>query len=417
MQLQIQVTQNINRSQKWVDLSILSLCTVALMGLGMRSKMVFALPFLNYNHLLEAHFHFSFGGWVTLIIMALFVYELLPETQNKKPIYQWLLGGIAILAWGMLITFLLWGYNTFSIITSLSFVILTYFFGWIFIRDLLKAKLESSVAMLAISSIVYLIISSSGLFIIAYIVFNESFDAILYRDALFTYLHFQYNGFFTLAIFALLFKLIGQRTTVRGNKNIRRFSIVLCISIIPSLFLSYLWQDPNLWFRVIAIIGSFLLLFTFYLFLLSALSLRTIYKDERPVLRLLVILSFGSFMLKVLLQSLTIFPVIGNAIFGNRPIIMGFLHLVFLGFVTLFILAYFIKKELMNSKIIWTNIAVIVFATAVIFNEGLLITQGFATMYTAGNIIFPWLLWATGILLFAGSILIAIARMQTKKLL
>ena len=109
MQLQIQVTQNINRSQKWVDLSILGLCTVALMGLGMRSKIIFALPFINYNHLLEAHSHFSFGGWVTLIIMALFVYELLPETLSKRPIYQWLLGGIAICAWGMLATFLIWG--------------------------------------------------------------------------------------------------------------------------------------------------------------------------------------------------------------------------------------------------------------------------------------------------------------------
>src|SRR5579863_216136 len=417
MQIQIHATENIHRSQKWVDLPILSLCTVALMGFGMRSKIVFALPFLNYNHLLEAHSHFSFGGWVTLIIMALFVYELLPDTQNRKPIYQWLLGGIAIFAWSMLITFLFWGYNISSIIASLCFVILTYLFGFIFIKDLLKARLESSVAMLAISSIIYLILSSSGFFVIAYIVFTHSFDAILYRDALFTYLHFQYNGFFTLAIFALLFKLVGQSTTLGGNKNIRRFSIVLCVSIIPSLFLSYLWQDPNMWFRIIAIIGSFLLLLTFYLFLLSALSLRTICKEEMPVLRFLLILSFSSFMLKVFLQSLTIFPVIGNAIFGNRPIIMGFLHLVFLGFITLFILAYFIKKELVNSKIKLTNIAVIMFATAVIFNEILLITQGLATMYVAGNRIFPWLLWITGILLFTGSLLIAIARMQTKRLI
>jgi hypothetical protein len=48
-----------------------------------------------------------------------------------------------------------------------------------------------------------------------------------------------------------------------------------------------------------------------------------------------------------------------------------------LGFATLFILTYFIKKELMSSKIILANVAVIVFASAVIFNEVLLITQGF----------------------------------------
>jgi len=122
-------------------------------------------------------------------------------------------------------------------------------------------------------------------------------------------------------------------------------------------------------------------------------------------------------MLKIFLQSLTIFPVIGDAIFGNRPIIMGFLHLVFLGFVTLFILAYFIKKGLLNSKIKWTGIAVIVFAIAVILNEVLLILQGMATMFIDGSSIFPWLLWITGILLFTGSLLLAIARIQTRRLL
>jgi hypothetical protein len=245
---------------------------------------------------------------------------------------------------------------------------------------------------------------------------TKSFDAIFYRDALFTYLHFQYNGFFTLAIFALLFNLIEKRISVKAKRYIYRFSIALCISIIPSLFLSYLWQDPNLWLRIIAIIGSMLLLLSFYFFVISALALRTIYKEEKSVVRFLIFLSMGSFMLKIFLQSFTIFPVIGDAIFGNRPIIMGFLHLVFLGFVTLFILAYFIKKGLLNSKIKWTGIAAIVFAGAVILNEVFLISQGFAAMFINGSSVFPWLLWTTGVLLFIGSLMIAIARGQTMRL-
>lgn len=412
----VKYTKNIVRSNRWIDLSILNLCMVALLGLALRSKFVFALPFINYNHLLEAHFRFTFGGWVTLILMTLFVYELLPESCSKKPIYQWLLGCIAASSWSLLVVFAVKGYSAASIILSLCFILLTYLFGFIFIRDLLRTKSAFCVKLLAVSSIVYLILSSSGVIIITYIYFTKSFDAILYRDALFTYLHFQYNGFFTLAIFALLFNLLDKRTSVKAKGNIYRFSVTLCISVIPSLFISYLWQDPNLWLRMIAIMGSILLLLSFYFFMICAQSVRTLYEEEKPVLRFLVLLSMGSFMLKIFLQSFTIFPVIGDAIFGNRPIIMGFLHLVFLGFVTLFILTYFIKKELMNSKIILTNIAVIVFATAVIFNEVLLITQGFATMYIAGNIIFPWLLWVTGILLFVGSLLMAIARMQTRKL-
>ena len=118
-------------------------------------------------------------------------------------------------------------------------------------------------------------------------------------------------------------------------------------------------------------------------------------------------------MLKVILQSFTIFPVIGDAIFGNRPIIMGFLHLVFLAFVTLFILAYFIKKGILIIRVKWTGVAAIVFAIAVILNEVFLLSQGFAAMFTNGSSIFPWLLWMTGFLLFIGSVLIAIARFKT----
>jgi hypothetical protein len=416
MREQNQFAQNTIRFHKWIDLSILNLCIVALLGMVLRSKIVFSLPFINYNHLLEAHSHFTFGGWVTLILMALFIYELLPESVSQRRIYQWFLGCIAACAWGMLVAFALRGYSTISITLSLCFVFLTYLFGVIFIKDLRKAKLASCVKLLAVSSILYLILSSSGVIIITYIYFTKSFNAIFYRDALFTYLHFQYNGFFTLAIFALLFNLIDKKTSVKTKRNICRFSITLCISIIPSLFLSYLWQDPNIWLRIIAIIGSILILLCFYFFMICALSLRTIYKEEKPVLRFLVCLSMGSFMLKIFLQSLTIFPVIGDAIFGNRPIIMGFLHLVFLGFVTLFILAYFIKKGLLNSQIKSTGIAAIVFAGAVILNEVFLISQGFAVMFINGSSVFPWLLWTTGALLFIGSILIAIARGQTKRL-
>ena len=128
------------------------------------------------------------------------------------------------------------------------------------------------------------------------------------ETALFTYLHFQYNGFFTLAIFALLFNLIGKRISVGTKISIYRFSVVLSISVIPSLFLSYLWQDPNFWLRVVAIVGSLLMLMSFCLFMICVPSLRTIYKEEKSVVRFLVFLSMGSFLLKICLQSFTIFP-------------------------------------------------------------------------------------------------------------
>jgi len=402
---------------RWIDLSILGLCMVSFMGLVLRSKMVFALPFVNYNHLLEAHSRFTFAGWITLALMTLMVHEMLPPALRSKRSYEWLLGGITISAWGMLATFLITGYSLFSIIFSFIFILFTYFFGWGFIRDIIKTNPGPPVLLLAISSIICLVISSSGPVIIAWIYFTKAFDAIIYRDALFTYLHFQYNGFFALAIFALLFNNIGKRITVNAQKNSHWFAIVLCVSLIPSLFLSYLWQNPNQVFRVIAIAGSFLLMLTAVLSIRVAGSLKAVYLEEKPVVRFLLLLSMGSFLLKTFSQCFTIFPLIGNAIFGNRPVIMGFLHLVFLGFVSLFILAYYSKTVFLNSSGKMTRTALIVFAVSVLLNEVLLIAQGLATFIMPGNILFPWLLWVAGICLFAGSILIVMARIKTKQLL
>ncbi|HXB44627.1 MAG TPA: hypothetical protein VNV85_11240, partial [Puia sp.] len=243
----------------------------------------------------------------------------------------------------------------------------------------------------------------------------KSFEAFLYRDALFTYLHFQYNGFFTMAIFALLFNHLSKNISAKTQKNIYRFAISLCISTVPSLFLSYLWQDPNQWLRLIAVAGSVLLLLTCFAFIISARSLLSNYLDQKPVIRFLVLLSMSAFLLKLFLQCFTIFPEIGNAIFGNRPIIMGFLHLVFLGFVSLFILAFFTKINLLDGEKTSTKSALLVFAAAVVLNEALLITQGLATMFIPGSALFPWLLWIAAICLFLGTILIAIARIQTNK--
>ena len=401
---------------KWFDFSMLSLCVMAFLGFVLRSKIVFELPFINYNHLLEAHSHFGLGGWATLTIMTMLIRELLPESSRKKEIYQWILGSVLFFAWTMLITFMIWGYNGISTVSMLCFIMLNYFWGGVFLKDLLKTKTDSTVKLLAGSSVICLILSTSGLLAISYIYFSKSFDAFLYRNALFTYLHFLYNGFFTLAIFAILFNLVIQKTDGRvSNGNMQWFAKTLCLSIIPSLFITYLWQDPNKWIRIIAILGCIVLLICFYIFLKTMASLQSIYKHQKPVIRWLIFVSLTSFMLKIFLQGFTVFPVIGNAIFGNRPVIMGFLHMVFLAFVTLFILAYFIQEGLLNSHMKWATTGSYLFVIAVVINEMLLLTQGLSTMLVAGSIVFPWLLWLTAIVLFLATLFLVFGRIQSRR--
>lgn len=393
----------------WIRLSILNLCTVALIGMILRSKIIFSLPFINYNFLLEAHEHFAFGAWVTLGLMFLLVYELLPEPLYKRQAYQWLLAGIVLSSWIMLFTYAFEGNRGLTNIFSTIFILFTYVFGWIFIRDIVRAGVSKTVLLMAISSVVCLIISSAGPFALEYLFAAKSLNVVLYKDALYTYLHFQYNGFFTLAVFALLLHRLESKISIEAKRNFQRFSLLLVISILPSQFLTYLWQGPNKLFLALAITGSIFLLGSLLWFIISAWSASKVYAGLTPILKYLGILSMSAFMLKIFLQSFTIFPRVGNAVFGDRPVIIGFLHLVFLGFVSIFLLAYFSQKGFLNIKTGFTRVALIVFTIGVIINEAILMSQGLSAMFIKGSQLFPWLLWIASIWLFCGALLIAIA--------
>ena len=69
----------------------------------------------------------------------------------------------------------------------------------------MQSNATGPVKLLSVAAVVSLAVSSVGPFTLAYIMASHSGDAILFRDALYTYLHFQYNGYFTLTVMALFF--------------------------------------------------------------------------------------------------------------------------------------------------------------------------------------------------------------------
>ena len=189
---------------RWINILILNFCVVAFLGFLLRSKILFSIPFLNYNRLLDAHFHFAFGAWATLAIAVLFIYDILPPASATRPIYKWLPVGILASSWLMLIASPLPANSPISNVCSVVFILVTYVFAIVMRADIMKAPISKTVKLLAVSSLVCLILSSFGIFTLAYLFATKSLSAFAYRDSLYTYLHFEYNGFFTLGIFAIL---------------------------------------------------------------------------------------------------------------------------------------------------------------------------------------------------------------------
>ena len=392
----------------WASISLFNFCIVGLVGVILRSKILFDLPWINYLNLLDAHSHFAFGGWITLALLMLFVRELLPDLYRNKNVYQWMLGSIFLSSVGTLLTTIL-GMEVLKDFFSVVFIVTSYVFSWAFIKHIRGAALTKTVYLFGVSAIVCLILSSLGPITISCLHAMRSVQSVYYRDALYIYLHFQYNGFFTLAVFALLFQKLYPKIPKENQKNFYWFALLLCLSTLPSLFLSFLWQAPNETFRVIAAAGSILVFASVTWFIRSSLAVFKLSGFVRGPLRYMILLSIGAFILKMILQSLTIFTDVGNAVFGDRPVIIGFLHLVFLGFVSPFIVAYYTQEKILNVKVKLAIHAQIIFIVFVVCNELALMLQGVGAMFLKSSHWFSWALWVISIGLLVGVVLTFVA--------
>jgi len=398
-----------NRRSFWLTLSLINLCIVAFLGFTLRSKILFPLRSIDFRSVESAHSHFAFAGWAGLSLITLFIYDLLPQSLHQKKIYQWILGAIEVSSLGMAFLFPFLGYTGITIFFSTLYVAAVMVFVPVFIKDILRSYADKNVKLLAISALLSLVLSFLGTVGLTYIIVARSGGSLLYRDSIYTFLHFQYNGFFTLAVFALFINLLIKKDIV-PNKNAKWFSLFLSLSIIPALFLSLLWHN-NTFFYAVAGLGCVLILITVFHFLLFLQSFPRRIVFLTGLARTFCLFSIISFVLKMLLQVGTIFPQLSNEIYGDRPVIIGFLHLVFLGFLTFFLLSLLTEEGFFtkNNKII--SYPLIIFSTGIFANESFLMLQGLGILFKTNNDIFKWLLWGAAIILFLGAFLIACTRL------
>jgi hypothetical protein len=395
----------------WITLCIANLMIVALLGVILRAKQLFPIPFIDYKNLLSGHSHFAFGGWITLALMVLLIDRLLTPEQQQRKYYQYILAGIQVSSCGMLLSFPFQGYAMFSIIFSTAFILVTYLFAWFFSRDLRERKIEKPVFLLALVAMGSLVVSSIGPFSLAYMMATKTGNALLFRDSIYTYLHFQYNGFFTLSVIAIF---LGGKPGVilkKAGKLTNRFAILLSISILPSLFISLLWHE-SVYFKIFATIGVVLIGLALATFLHMMISYKWLSLYGKPA-RVLIVLSLMAFVLKMILQAATIIPSLGQAVFGFRPIIVGFLHLVFLVFVSFYIIAEFIEEGSIKYEYKISKLAIMAFAAAVIFNEAVLLVNGIGLLLQKTSPVFGWLLFCASISLFCGAGLLVAAKFRS----
>jgi uncharacterized membrane protein len=197
-----------------------------------------------------------------------------------------------------------------------------------------------------------------------------------YFAALYFFLHFQYNGWFLFVCFGLFFSYLFEKRflhSVAINKNL---FVIMAIIVAPTFLLSILWLNLPRPLHLLANISAILqLLVLFYFFRLFPVVKKNIPRKITKTTRYLWTMAAFAFILKIVLQTLSIAPFFSNYAFGFRPIVIGYLHLSFLGIISFFILGY-INEIFARQKRLVSKTGVFLFVFGVLLQELTLMLQG-----------------------------------------
>lgn len=366
----------------WFRVSVFSLLLVSFIGVLLRYKIAYSLPFVNQKYLLDAHSHFAFNGWVTQLIMVLLVARLDTKQQNPFKKYAWILYCNLITAYGMLLTFPVQGYGLYSISFTTLSIFVAFIFTFVYWRDLNRGEQKSPGDPWFKAALSFNVLSSVGAFALSLMMLTKTAHPDQYLASSYYYLHFQYNGWFFFSCTGLLVhKLNDWKIQLKAGKTIFRLFAASCI---PAYFLSALWLPIPFWVYILVIVAVVFQLLGFFL----------LFQSVKPHLKRLI--SFVSFpgkwliglsvvalAIKIVLQASSTVPALSKLAFGFRSIVIGYLHLVLLGVFTLFLLGYVVINGFMQiNKTAVTGI--VIFILGIILNELVLFIQGVgAISYTS----------------------------------
>lgn len=369
-----------NFYSKWTRFALFNFLLLATVGVLLRYKILFPLPFVEQKHLLHAHSHFAFSGWVSLALYIAVIYILQPSEKKLRQ-FEWVLVAQQMSSFGMLFTFPFTGYDTGSIAFSTASIFVSYAFAWLAIKEIIGSNLKSIIRKFLITGLVCNIVSSAGTFLLAYLMATRNLQQDLYFGSVYFYLHFQYNGWFLFTIAGMFFATVQQWITPANNKLLHRFFWLLLASLIPAWFLSLMWMRIPTWMYILAVSAAIIQLPALWYLLRFILTNGKEFSGRlTTVAKWFWIIAGSAFVLKIIMQGLSAIPQLNTYAFGLRAIVIGFLHLVLLCFVSVFLIGWFIKEKLLVLPNRIAIAAAWLFAAGVLFNEVLLMLQGIMAM-------------------------------------
>lgn len=331
----------------------------------------------KYLPLLHAHSHMALLGWAYSALILLLASRFLSLEDQKSRLFRiiWLLTQFTIVL--MFLAFTIQGYGFYSILFSTIHILLSYVLAFWMWRNFKKTRNNPTSIRFAKASLFFMALSSVGPWCLADLRANHLTESPWYHASLYFYLHCQYNGWFTLGLFAVLYSLLEQKKILLSRKLTSFHFWVYTLSLLPSFVLSLLWMNPSPYWVTLAIFSGLLQMAAVIAFFILWLRTRTLFNAlfvgwSNGFLNL----SLTALAVKMLLELGSAIPALEPLVFSTRSIVIGYLHLVLLGFVSCMILAIAFQIQWLSVRGKWKSLGIILFIGGFVSNEFILFLDG-----------------------------------------
>ena len=356
--------------QNWIRWAFGFFLLAVCLGLVMRSFHVVEIPYFEYRNILHTHSHLALLGWGHLMIVGGMVFGLVKEKDQLKD-YRLLFLGTVIALLGMLFSFPFQGYGAVSISFSTLHVLLSYGFAYKLLRVIRSGDKTPATRLIRLA-IWFMVISTFGLWSLGPVSATLGRMHELYFMTIQWFLHFQLNGWFVMGVLGLILLYFEEKGFQINWPAYQEW--VLTISVVLTFMLAVTWAAPQPIFFQVNGLAVVIQLIAYFWILKSVFSL--VKTDQfLGFARLLLILALASLIVKAILQGLLVFPSIAVISYSIRMYVIGFLHLVLLGSMTMGVCAVAIARGWINQPMM-SRIGWVLLISAFVLTEILLFTQG-----------------------------------------
>ncbi|MDO1448205.1 hypothetical protein Q0590_18165 [Rhodocytophaga aerolata] len=374
--------------RRWALLSFFWFVVAGSMGAFLRLQLFNPVVDINYKHFLHGHSHLAFLGWVFNALFVSLIYAYIPAHVKRYQLLFWLLQ-VSVL--GMLISFPIQGYKAISITFSTLHIFLSYWFTYQFLKDVRRETALTQKHLFSLPfvqwSLFFMVLSSIGPFALGAIIANGLAGTSYYQLAIYFYLHFQYDGWFTFAVFGLFFWWLEQYKVPLSQNLVNSFLRLMAFSCLSGYAISTLWTHPPFWVYGLAALAAISQPVALLLFV------RLIYPERQRLKILLGKLVFYltvfaslAFGIKTIMQLFSTLPAIADLAYMVRSFTIGYLHLIFLGMVTVFLIAWFSKLGFLTLSHRFSGAGIILLLLGFTGSEVYLFLQPLFFMYGLGAI-------------------------------